>query len=114
MLHGAGFWPMTLVLSSSYTPTTLGGLMLLRQLLLAYHVTWRGNRFGAQQSTDLSAFMHGGEVSSFPGLVPPNDMVNSRSVVGVKFGNSSVVIGYQVDNPTHTWLEEHFVGTLQD
>ena len=33
---------------------------------------------------------------SFPGLVPPNDRVNSESV-GTYPGNSGVLIGYQVD-----------------
>ena len=33
---------------------------------------------------------HDGEGSSFPGLVPSDDMVNSESVMGVKPGDSSV------------------------
>ena len=32
--------------------------------------------------------------SSFPGLVPSGDMVDSESVVGIKPANSGVVIGY--------------------
>ena len=36
-----------------------------------------------------------GEGSSFPGLVPSDDMVNSESVVGIKPGDSGVVIGYR-------------------
>ena len=43
-----------------------------------------------------------GEGSSFPGLVPLDDMVNSKSVMGIKPGDSSVVIGYQVDEFTCT------------
>ena len=38
-----------------------------------------------------------GEGSSFPGLVPLDDTVDSESVMGVKLVDSSVVIGYQVD-----------------
>ena len=30
-------------------------------------------------------------------------------MVGVKPGDSSVVIGYEVDEFTHTWLREQFV-----
>ena len=30
-------------------------------------------------------------------------------MVDVKPGDSSVVIGYQVDEFTHTWLAEHFI-----
>ena len=48
--------------------------------------------------------MHGGEGSSFPGLVPSDGLVNSESVVGVKPGHFSVVIGYQFNNFALTWL----------
>ena len=48
------------------------------------------------------------EGSSFLGFVSPDVMVNSKSVVGMKLGDSSVVIGYQVQF-THTWSMEHFV-----
>ena len=53
--------------------------------------------------------LHDGEGSSFPGLVPSDDVVISDSVVGVKPGDSGVVIGYQVDEFTHTWSAEWFV-----
>ena len=50
-----------------------------------------------------------GEGSSFPDLVPSDDVANSESVMGIKPGDSSVVIGYQVDEFTHTWSAEQFV-----
>ena len=53
--------------------------------------------------------LHGEEGSSFPGLVPSNDTVNSESVEGIKPGDSIVVIGYQVDEFTCTWSAEQFV-----
>ena len=53
--------------------------------------------------------LHDGEDSSFPGLVPSDDAVNSDSVMGIKPGDSSVVIGYQVDEFTCTWSAEWFV-----
>ena len=53
--------------------------------------------------------LHDGEGSSFPGLVPSDDAVDSESVMGIKPGDSSVVIGYQVDEFTHTWSAEWFV-----
>ena len=53
--------------------------------------------------------LHDGEGSSFPGLVPSDDAVDSDSVTGIKPGESSVVIGYQVDEFTHTWSAEPFV-----
>ena len=53
--------------------------------------------------------LHDGEGSSFPGLVPSDDAVDSDSVMGIKPGDSGVVIGYQVDEFTHTWSAEQFV-----
>ena len=53
--------------------------------------------------------LHVGEWSSFPGLVPPNDMVNSESVVDIKPGDSGMAVGYQVDEFTHTLSRKHFV-----
>ena len=53
--------------------------------------------------------LHDGEGSSFPGLVPSDDMIDSESVIGVKPGDSCVVIGYQVDEFTLTWSAEQFV-----
>ena len=51
--------------------------------------------------------LHDGEGSSFPGLLPSDDMVDS--VMVIKPGDSSVVIGYQVDEFTCTWSSEQFV-----
>ena len=45
----------------------------------------------------------------FQVLVPSDDAVNSDSVIGIKPGDSGVVIGYQVDEFTHTWSAEWFV-----
>ena len=53
--------------------------------------------------------LHDGEGSSFPGLVPSGDVVDPDSVMAIKPGDSSVVIGYQVDEFTHTWSAERFV-----
>ena len=50
-----------------------------------------------------------GKGSSFPGLVPSNDTVNSESVMGIKPDDSDVVIGYQVNEFTCTWSAECFV-----
>ena len=52
--------------------------------------------------------LHDGE-GSFPGLVPSDDMVDSESVMGVKPSDSSVVIGYQVDEFTCAWSAEWFI-----
>ena len=53
--------------------------------------------------------LHDKEGSSFPGLVPLDDMINSESLMGIKPGDPSVLIGHQVDEFTHTWSAEQFV-----
>ena len=45
----------------------------------------------------------------FPGFVPPNDRVDSESMVETKPDDSSVVTGFPVDEFTCTLLAEHFV-----
>ena len=57
-------------------------------------------------------FLCDGEGSSFPGLVPSDDAVDSDSVMGVKPGDCGVVIGYQVDEFTCTCLQSSFCGPL--
>ena len=53
--------------------------------------------------------LHGGK-STFPGLIPPDGMVNSKCEVGIKPGNSNVMIGYQIDEFTHTsWQKVLFL-----
>ena len=47
--------------------------------------------------------LHDGEGSSFPGLVPSDDVVDSYFVMGIKPDDSGVEIGYQVDEFTQTW-----------
>ena len=53
--------------------------------------------------------LHDWEGSSFPGLVPSDDAVNSDSVMSIKSGDSGMVIGYQIDEFTCTWSAEQFV-----
>ena len=53
--------------------------------------------------------LHGVEGSPIQGLVPSNVIVNSKSVVGIKPGDSGVVIGYQVDEFTRMWSVEQCV-----
>ena len=65
---------------------------------------------GSEESHPISLpFLNGSEGSSFPGFVLPYDMVDSDSVMGMKPVDASVVIGYEVDEFTHTWLTYHFV-----
>ena len=53
--------------------------------------------------------LHGGEGSSFLGLVPSDNMVYFESVIGIKPGDSGVVIRYQIDEFTGTWSAEQSV-----
>ena len=53
--------------------------------------------------------LHGGEGSFLGGLVPSDDMVNSESVVGIELGDSGVVIGYKINEFTHTRSAEQFI-----
>ena len=53
--------------------------------------------------------LHSGEGSSFLSSAPPNDTVHFESVVGIKPGDSGVVIGYQVDGFTSSWSIECFI-----
>ena len=71
---------------------------------MVVHTGW-----GAWQSPNPSTFPAWWERSSFAGLVPSDDMVDFESAVGFKPGDSSVVIGNQVDEFTHTWSVEQFV-----
>ena len=61
------------------------------------------------ETPDPSAFPTWWEESSFPGSAPPDDTINSKSVVGIKPGDSGVVIGYQVNECTCSWLVELFI-----
>ena len=63
---------------------------------------------GSIESPNPPPSLCDGEGSSFPGLVPSDDAVNPDSVMGVKPGDSGVVIGYQVDEFTCTWSAEQF------
>ena len=84
--------------------------MLLNQLPPSHPNYMVGHTaLGAWQLPIPPPSLHGGEGSSFPGLVPPNNMVNSKSAVGIKPGDSGVVTGYQVDGFTDTWSAEQFV-----
>ena len=69
------------------------------------HTAWEA----WQSCPILLPSFHGEEESSFPGLVLSNDAVDSESVVGMKPGDSGMVIGYQIVESTHTWLAECFV-----
>ena len=72
-----------------------------------YGRAYSSGELAASHPITLSS-LHGREGSSFPDLAPPNDTVNSELVLGMKPSDSVVIIGYQVDEFTHTWSAEAF------
>ena len=64
----------------------------------------RAYSFGGSAESHLipPPSLHGREGSYLPGIVPPNDMLDSKSVVGIKHGYSGMVI-------THTRSADYFV-----
>ena len=78
--------------------------MLLIQLLPSHPINVVGKLL--QVFGRVAQFIHipylAGK-SSLLGCVPPADMVDSEYVVGIKPGDSAVMIGYQVEEFTHTW-----------
>ena len=103
----------TLAMHRVVAPSTVlsrVSLMLLNQLFPSHpNYIWAYNFGGLGSHPIPLPSLHDGEGSSFPGLVPSNDMVNSESAVGVKAVDSGVVIGYQIDEFTHTWSAQQFV-----
>ena len=79
------------------TALSRGSLLLLNQLSSSHsNYMVRHTALGAWQSHPIPPpSLHDGERSSFLGLVPSNDTVDSESLVGTKPGDSGVVIGYQ-------------------
>ena len=92
-------------------PATLGGWSLLATHSAVPQPIVGVYSLGGSLESHLIPLpsLHDGEGSSFPGLVPSDDAVDPDSVMGIKPGDSSVVISYQVDEFTHTWSAEQFV-----
>ena len=96
-------------MAASSTASYRGSMLLLIQLSCSHSNNMMGAyRFGGfAESHQISLpSLHGMDGSHFPGLALPSDRVNSESVVGIKPGDSGVVIGYHVDEFTHTWSTE--------
>ena len=110
---GDGHWSTPGMHRVAVPSTTLsrGSLLPLIQLFPNHPIYMVGHTaLGAWQSHLIPLpSLHDGKGSSFPVLVPSDDMVNSESVMGIKPGDSGVVIGYQIDEFTCTWSTEQFV-----
>ena len=99
-------------MAASSTTLSRGSLMLLCLLFSSHPIYMVGEySFGGLAESHLipPPSLHGGEGCPFLGVFPSNDMVKSESAMGIKAGNFGVVIGYQVDEFTHTWSAEQFV-----
>ena len=107
-----GHWSMPGMHSVAAPSATLrrGSLLLLSLLFPNHPIYMVGHTaLGAWQSHPIPLpSLYDGEGSS-TGLVPSDNTVNSESVMDIKPGDSSVVIGYQVDELTCTWSAEQFV-----
>ena len=111
---GDGPWP-TLGMHRVVTPSTTlsrGSLMLLSLLFPSHPIYMVGHSaLGVWQRVTQSLHLPYmvGRGLLFSGLFPSNDMVGYETVMGIKPGDSALVIGYQGDEFTHTWSAEQFV-----
>ena len=65
---------------------------------------------GAWQSHPIPLpSLHGGKQSSFLGSPSSSDIVDSESVVGIKLGDSGLVIRYYLDEFNHICIDECFI-----
>ena len=97
---------------SGCSPTTLnrGTLCYSVCCSLAIPSIWGIQLWGlAESHLNPTSSLHGWDESSFPGLVPSDDTVDSESAMRIKLVDSGMVNGYQVDEFTHTWSVEWFV-----
>ena len=84
--------------------------MLLIQLSPLPFLPYGGQfSFGGSAERHPIPSLHGEHGSSFPGRTPPNDTVNFKSMVGIKPGDSDVVIECQVNEFPCIWFAEHFI-----
>ena len=92
------------------TTLSRGSLILFSCSPAILYIWWSIQLWSLEESHPiLPPSVCGREGCSFPGLVPSHDMVDSESAMGIKFGDSGVVIWCQVDEFTNTWLAEQFV-----
>ena len=96
---------------TDWLPWVGGSFMLLLLLSPSHSSNMVGYTTSRAQQGHLIALpsLHCRQGSSVPGSSPPDDMVNSQSVMVGKPGDIDVVIWYQAEEFTHTWLAEHFI-----
>ena len=110
---GDGHMPMPGMhwLAASFTALRRGESSAQSAVLQPFQLHGGAYNFGglAKSHLFLPPSLHIGEGLPFHGQIPANNTVNSEFVVGIKPGDSGVVIRYQVDKHTHTWSTEYFV-----
>ena len=94
-----GHWPMTGIHRVAAPSMTLSrGELSATQSAVPQlsHLYGGAYSFGGLAESHLipPPSLHDGEGSSFPGLVPSNDMVDSESAIGIKPGDSGVAVDW--------------------
>ena len=111
---GDGPWPIPVVHWVAFPPNALSRGKFhvnLAAVFQPFHQNGGAYSFGgsAESHQICPPSLHGREGSPFQGCGIPDDMVNSKSVVAIKPGDSCVMIGYQFGKFTCTWLVAHFI-----
>ena len=109
---GDSLWPLPEVHKVAAPPTALcgGELHATHSAVSSHSIHMMGHTaLEAQQSPNPYTFPTWQGGVFFSTIKWP---IYSKSVVGIKLGDSDVVIGYHIDEYTHTWLAEHFTFIL--
>ena len=109
--YGPGLWatPGLHQVAASFTTSSRESLMLLSWPPAIQSILW-GHTFGdLAESHDLSMFQTWQNWGSFAGFLPPDDTDESKSVVAIKAGNFSMVIGYQAHEFTDMLWADYFL-----
>ena len=86
-------------MAAPFTALTWGSFMLLIQLFPSHSICMVGHtHLGVWQRVTQSLYLpYMAGRDSFPGCLLPSDTVHSESLVGIKSGDSGVVIEFQAD-----------------
>ena len=87
-------------------------LLILMSLSHSIHIVGYTALEAWQSHPIPLCFLQGEERSTFPGSAPPYDTVYLESVVGIRHGDSNMVIRYQAGEFAHTMLAECFVALM--
>ena len=96
MPPGVGSWPYRSAPHNCFLTALSWGMPYPTEPGVFHPFTQDGGNVTLEthQSLDPLPCQCGGETSSVLGLVPTSDMVNSKSMVSIKLGDSFLVIGF--------------------